>query len=103
MWARNNEKNVALVSSERVGREWTQTLESPIRWSQLTFVLADHLGMTKEAAFSDYVLFPLPEQARCAVLTWPRRAYARQAASRGRYSRLPLITAKPQSSCWRRE
>ena len=48
---------------ERVGREWTPTLESPIRWSQVSFVFADQLGMTKDAAFSDDALFLLLEQA----------------------------------------
>lgn len=52
------------LMDERVGREWTPTLDSPIRWSQVTFVFADHLGMTKDAAFSDNVLFLLLEQAR---------------------------------------
>ncbi|HKQ49296.1 MAG TPA: hypothetical protein VJZ71_14590 [Phycisphaerae bacterium] len=49
------------LMDERVGRTWTAGLVSPIRWTQVTFLLANHLGMTKDPIFSDNVLFTLLE------------------------------------------
>ena len=44
-------------------------ISSPIHWSQVTLVFADHLGMTKDAAFSDNVLFVLLKQGRSIALS----------------------------------
>jgi hypothetical protein len=47
---------------ERVGGAWTPALLTPIHWTDVTFLFADHLGMTRSAAFSDNVLFRLLER-----------------------------------------
>ena len=39
-------------------------LRSPIRFSGVMFLFSDHLGMTKDPAFSDNVLYILLEQPR---------------------------------------
>ncbi len=49
------------LMDERVGRKWSAGLVSPIRWKQVTFLFANHLGMTKDPIFSDNVLFTLLE------------------------------------------
>ena len=49
------------LMDERVGGEWLPTLVSPIHWSSVQFLFADHLGMTKDPAFSDNVLHLLLE------------------------------------------
>ena len=54
-------RNSALMD-ERTGRGYTPGLQSPIDWSSVTFVFTDHLGMTKDPAFSDNVLFLLLER-----------------------------------------
>ena len=46
---------------ERVGGEWSATLVSPIDWTHVTFLFSDHLGLTKDPAFTDNVLFLLLE------------------------------------------
>ncbi|MFI5323310.1 MAG: hypothetical protein ACHQ6U_07220 [Thermodesulfobacteriota bacterium] len=37
-------------------------LVSPIKWSNVTFLLTDHLVLTKSPAFSDNVLFIFLEE-----------------------------------------
>jgi hypothetical protein len=49
---------------ERVGRDWTPGLATPIQWTGVMFLFTDHLGLTKDAAFSDNVLYILLEQPR---------------------------------------
>ncbi len=49
------------LMDERVGGEWHPMLVSPIRWDSTTFLFNDHLGMTKDPAFSDNVLHLLLE------------------------------------------
>jgi len=50
---------------ERVGAEaWEPTLQTPIDWSGVTFLFADHIGLTQSAAFTDNVLFYLLEAPR---------------------------------------
>lgn len=46
---------------ERVGQTWSPNLSTPIDWTGVTFLFTDHLGMTKDRAFSDNVLFILLE------------------------------------------
>lgn len=52
------------LMDERVGGYWTPVLVSPIKWSNVTFLFTDHLGLTKSPAFSDNVLFVLLEEPR---------------------------------------
>ena len=52
---------------ERIGGAWQPGLRSPIRWAQVTFLFTDHLGMTKDPAFHDNVLFLLLEDVRAAA------------------------------------
>ena len=47
---------------ERLGDEWTPKLQSPISFSGVTFLFADHLGLTKDPMFADNVLFLLLER-----------------------------------------
>lgn len=50
------------LMDERVGGYWTPQLKSPIKWSNVMFLFTDHLGLTKDPAFSDNVLYLLLEQ-----------------------------------------
>ena len=52
------------LMDERVGDYRTPNLVSPIKWSNVTFLFTDHLGLTKSPAFSDNVLFILLEEPR---------------------------------------
>ncbi len=53
------------VMDERVGRdEWTPGVETPIAWSDVTFVFSDHLAMTRDPSFSDNILWRLLEAPR---------------------------------------
>jgi len=52
------------LMDERVGREWSPTLVSPIQWAGVNFLFANHLELTKSPAFSDNVLYLLLEQPR---------------------------------------
>ena len=49
---------------ERVGQPWEPRLRSPIPWTQVYFLFTDHLGLTRDPAFTDNVLFLLLEDAR---------------------------------------
>ena len=49
---------------ERVGATWIPTLVSPIAWRGVTFLFTDHLGMTRDPAFADNVLYLLLEDRR---------------------------------------
>ena len=50
------------LMDERTGGTWTPYLKSPIKWSNVMFLFSDHLGLTKDPAFSDNVLYILLEQ-----------------------------------------
>ena len=51
------------LMDERVGQgEWTPNLVTPIVWSNVMFLFTDHLGITKDPAFTDNVLFLLLEK-----------------------------------------
>lgn len=50
------------LMDERVGGRWALELVSPVKWSNVMFLFNDHLGITKDPAFSDNVLFILLEQ-----------------------------------------
>ena len=47
---------------ERVGGTWMPHLVTPIDWSRVTFLFTDHLGLTKDPAFADNVLYMLLEE-----------------------------------------
>lgn len=50
------------LMDERAGGIWTPYLKSPVNWSNVMFLFTDHLGLTKDPAFSDNVLYLLLEQ-----------------------------------------
>ncbi|TFG77481.1 MAG: hypothetical protein E4H21_03260, partial [Thermodesulfobacteriales bacterium] len=50
------------LMDERAGGIWTPHLKSPVNWSNVMFLFTDHLGLTKDPAFSDNVLYLLLEQ-----------------------------------------
>ncbi len=43
------------------GVKWTPRLNTPIKWSSVNFLFADHLGLTSDPGFTDNVLFLLLE------------------------------------------
>lgn len=49
------------LMDERVGGQWSLQLVSPVKWSNVMFLFSDHLGLTKDPAFSDNILFLLLE------------------------------------------
>jgi pimeloyl-ACP methyl ester carboxylesterase len=49
---------------ERAGGTWSPTLVSPIPWRDAQFLFTDHLGLTKDPAFTDNVLYRLLEEPR---------------------------------------
>jgi len=52
---------VSALNDERVTGPWRAQLVSPIAWNSVTFLPADHLGITMQTTFSDNVLFRLLE------------------------------------------
>jgi pimeloyl-ACP methyl ester carboxylesterase len=50
------------LMDERVGGEWAPKLVSPVNWDQVMFFFRDHLGITKDAVFTDNLLYLLLEQ-----------------------------------------
>jgi pimeloyl-ACP methyl ester carboxylesterase len=46
---------------ERTGGEWSPRVVSPIRYASVQFLFTDHLGMTKDPAFTDNLLYRLLE------------------------------------------
>lgn len=49
---------------ERLDGEWRPWLRSPIPWTSVRFLFADHLGLTRDPGFSDNVLSLLLETPR---------------------------------------
>ncbi len=49
---------------ERADGRWTPRLRSPIAWDDVHFLFTDHLGLTKDPAFTDNVLYVLLEAPR---------------------------------------
>ena len=47
---------------ERVGQRWAPYLGSPIQWTSAQFFFTDHVGLTKDIAFTDNLLFLLLEK-----------------------------------------
>ena len=55
---------------ERETGDWRPGVVSPIAWTDLTFLFADHLALTRDPAFTDNILYRLLESPReSAVLT----------------------------------
>lgn len=52
------------LMDERVGSEWSLGVITPVDWTNVTFLLEDHLGMTREPVFIDNVLYLLLEAPR---------------------------------------
>lgn len=46
------------------GVQWTRRLVTPIKWTSVNFLFADHLGLTSDPGFTDNVLFLLLESPR---------------------------------------
>jgi pimeloyl-ACP methyl ester carboxylesterase len=46
------------------GMKWTPRLVTPISWSSVNFLFTDHLGLTRDPAFTDNVLYLLLEAPR---------------------------------------
>lgn len=46
------------------GSKWSPRLVTPITWSSVNFLFTDHLGLTKDPAFTDNVLYLLLEAPR---------------------------------------
>lgn len=55
------------VMDERIGSEWKPFLRSPIDWSRVQFIFEDHIGLTRDPAFVDNLLFMLLEAGRSGV------------------------------------
>ena len=52
------------LMDERVASDLKTRLVSPIQWDQVLFVFSDHLGITKDPAFTDNLLYFLLESPR---------------------------------------
>lgn len=49
------------LMDERLDGNWVPRLRTPIDWSSVTFLVSDHLGLTKDPIFTDNVLYLLLE------------------------------------------
>ena len=56
------------LMDEREEKKLGNRLTSPIGWSQVLFIFSDHLGMTKDPAFVDNILYFLLESPRSRSL-----------------------------------
>ena len=55
-------RHSALMDERLADRSnWAPRLQSPVKWDSVTFLFTDHLGMTKDPAFTDNVLYLLLE------------------------------------------
>ena len=52
------------LGDERPGRPWTPRVVTPIPWTRVTFLFRDHLGLTRDPAFLDNLLYMLLEEPR---------------------------------------
>lgn len=55
------------LMDERLGQGWTPKLQSPISWSSILFMAADHLGLTQDPSFENNVLYWLLEDQRTGI------------------------------------
>ena len=52
------------LGDERISGDWQPVLNSPIRWTDVTFLSSTHIGLTTDPAFADNVLYKLLEAPR---------------------------------------
>jgi len=52
------------LMDERTGQDWTPRLQSPIDWAAVQFIFSNHLGLTRDPAFVDNLLYKLLEEPR---------------------------------------
>ncbi len=52
------------LMDERAGQDWEPGVVSPIEFDEVLFLFTDHLGLTKDAGFTDNVLYWLLEEPR---------------------------------------
>ena len=52
------------LMDERSAQNWQPRLVSPVAWEHVHFIFRDHLGLTKDPAFTDNVLYILLEDPR---------------------------------------
>jgi hypothetical protein len=55
------------VMDERVGGQWARGVRTPVAWRRTSFLFTDHLGLTRDPAFADNVLYILLEEPRGAA------------------------------------
>lgn len=55
------------IMDERETGEWRPGVVSPIAWTDVTFLFADHLALTRDPAFTDNILFRLLESPRAPL------------------------------------
>jgi len=53
---------------ERAGQKWSPRVQTPIDWSQVTFLHTDHMGLTRSPTFTDNLLYLLLERPRGACV-----------------------------------
>ncbi len=56
------------IMDERQSGEWRPGVVTPIAWTEVTFLFADHLALTRDPAFTDNILYRLLESPRPASL-----------------------------------
>lgn len=52
------------LMDERIGKPWVPELRSPITWTGVQFINQEHLGITRDIAFTDNLLYLLLEAPR---------------------------------------
>ena len=54
------------LMDERVGSGYVPRLRSPVHWSGVQFLSANHLGLTRDPAFVNFLLYILLEHPRAS-------------------------------------
>lgn len=52
------------IMDERPGQTWQPRVITPVGWDRVTFLFTDHLGLTRDPAFTDNVLYTLLQAPR---------------------------------------
>ena len=60
----NTVTRASALMDERAGAEYLPRLRSPIAWDSVVFLSEDHVGLTRDPAFADFVLYTLLEKPR---------------------------------------
>jgi pimeloyl-ACP methyl ester carboxylesterase len=58
----NTVVRTSALMDERVGKAYLPRLRTPIAWESVRFLDADHLGLTRDRAFTNFVLYTLLEK-----------------------------------------